>query len=188
MNGESEYSNYLIVEQYLDNTWTTILFYLFISLYIYNHVRTEFGSKMSGIIYYPIVLLVSYSFCFELFIVETSLLCLQFVVICLIAGPVSFVRRFSYKDIKRATDGFHRIIYNNSHGAAYRAKFQDGEVALVKEVKDFNQGKDLFYREVQFLGRLHHRHLLGLRGFSTGRKRFDAQLLYYFVPLIFHYF
>lgn len=82
------------------------------------------------------------------------------------------MRYFSYKDIKKATDGFHRIIYTDSHRTAYKAKFQDGGVALVKEVRGFNQGKDVFYRELQLLGRLHHRHLLQLRGFSTGQKRF----------------
>ncbi|KAK4763258.1 hypothetical protein SAY87_013002 [Trapa incisa] len=85
-------------------------------------------------------------------------------------GPVSLVRQFSYKDIKRATDGFCRIIYNSSHGAAYKAKFRDGGVALVKEIKDFEQTKDAFYREVQLLGRLHHRHLLPLIGFSMEQK------------------
>ncbi|XP_021669909.1 probable receptor-like protein kinase At1g49730 isoform X2 [Hevea brasiliensis] len=87
------------------------------------------------------------------------------------SGPVSFVRRFSYKDIKRATDGFHRILYSDSNGTAYKAKFQDGDVVLVKELKDLNQGNDVFYKQVQFLGRLHHRHLLALKGFSTGPKR-----------------
>ncbi|XP_031387353.1 probable receptor-like protein kinase At1g49730 isoform X2 [Punica granatum] len=86
------------------------------------------------------------------------------------AGPVSFVRRFSYKDIKKATDGFCRIIYSSAHGAAYKAKFRDGELALVKEIKDFEQTKDVFYREVQLLGRLHHRHLLPLIGFSMEQK------------------
>ncbi|KAH7561321.1 hypothetical protein JRO89_XS10G0211500 [Xanthoceras sorbifolium] len=88
-----------------------------------------------------------------------------------VPGPKSFVTLFSYKDIKRATDSFHRIIYKNSHGAAYKARFGDGEVALVKEVEALNQEKDVFYREVQLLGRLHHRHLLALRGFTTGHKR-----------------
>lgn len=75
-----------------------------------------------------------------------------------------------------ATDGFHRIVYTNSHGAAYKARFQDGEVALVKEIQALNLEKDALYREIQLLGRLHHRHLLALRGFSTGRKRFKYQL------------
>ena len=86
------------------------------------------------------------------------------------------MRHFSYKDIKKGTDDFQRIIYNNSHGTAYKAKLQDGGVALVKEVGAFDQENDVFYREVQLLGRLHHRHLLPLRGFCTGHKtkRFDA--------------
>ncbi|WCJ40127.1 Protein kinase superfamily protein [Euphorbia peplus] len=87
------------------------------------------------------------------------------------SGPVSFARRFSYKQVKRATDSFHRIIYTDSHGTAYKARFQDGEIALVKELNDLDQGDDVFYREVQLLGRLHHRHLLALKGFSIGHKR-----------------
>lgn len=85
-------------------------------------------------------------------------------------GPVSFVRHFSYKDIKKATGSFCRIIYSNTHGAAYRANFSDSGLALVKEVKEFDQSKEVFYREVQLLGRLHHRHLLALRGFCMGQK------------------
>ncbi|KAI5667043.1 hypothetical protein M9H77_16896 [Catharanthus roseus] len=48
-------------------------------------------------------------------------------------GSVHLLKQFSYKDIKKATNGF---------------------------------------RTVQFLGRLHHRHIAALCGFSTGRKRF----------------
>ena len=103
------------------------------------------------------------------------LLCLLF------SGPILFVKKFSYKDVQRATDGFHRIVYSNSHGAAYKAKFEGGEVALVKEAKAFDEGKERkesFYREVQFLGRLHHRHLLALRGFSTGHKRLTSNFCF----------
>ncbi|KGN48056.1 probable receptor-like protein kinase At1g49730 [Cucumis sativus] len=84
--------------------------------------------------------------------------------------PILYVRRFSYKEIKRATGGFNRVVYTNPRSAAYNAKFQDGRVALVKEQRALND--NLFYTEVQLLGRLHHRHLLTLRGFSTaGHKR-----------------
>lgn len=82
--------------------------------------------------------------------------------------------RIPYKDVKRATDGFQRIVYSNSQVAAYMAKFEDGGVSLVKEVKDFDQGNDIFFSEVQFLGGLHHRHLLSLKGFSVRHKRFVA--------------
>lgn len=81
------------------------------------------------------------------------------------------MRRFSYAEIKRATGGFNRVVYTNPRSAAYNAKFQDGRVALVKELRALND--NVFNTEVQLLGRLHHRHLLALRGFSTGHKRFD---------------
>lgn len=93
-----------------------------------------------------------------------------------LTGPVSFVRHFSYKDIKKATGSFCRIIYHDTHGAAYRANFDDAGLALVKEVKEFDQSKEVFYREVQLLGRLHHRHLLALRGFSMEKKRYGPHL------------
>ncbi|KAL6205200.1 PREDICTED: probable receptor-like protein kinase At1g49730 [Fragaria vesca subsp. vesca] len=86
-------------------------------------------------------------------------------------GPMIFMKRFPYKDIKRATDGFHRIMYTNSHIVVYKARYQDGGVALVKEIRDYSQAEHVFYREMQLLGRLHHRHLLALRGFSIGNKR-----------------
>ncbi|XP_057954333.1 probable receptor-like protein kinase At1g49730 isoform X3 [Malania oleifera] len=86
--------------------------------------------------------------------------------------PVSFVRRFSYRDIKRATGDFCRIIESCSQGGAYKASFQDGTVAVVKEVRALSQGEDVFHREVQLLAQLHHRHLVALQGFSLGHKRF----------------
>ncbi|KAH7837611.1 hypothetical protein Vadar_015831 [Vaccinium darrowii] len=86
-------------------------------------------------------------------------------------GSISFVRRFSYRDIKRATDGF-RCIIDNPHGVVYKANFQDGSVAMVKEIRDFDNKKDAFYKAVHLLGCLHHRHIVSLCGFSTGRKRF----------------
>ncbi|KAI7750959.1 hypothetical protein M8C21_031789 [Ambrosia artemisiifolia] len=87
--------------------------------------------------------------------------------------PVTFLRRFSYKDIKHATDNFSRVIGTSSHGASYKARFQNGRVAVVKEIHLVDQqDDDSFYREVQLLGRLHHRHIVALNGFSVGRKRF----------------
>ncbi|KAK3006741.1 hypothetical protein RJ639_017553, partial [Escallonia herrerae] len=85
---------------------------------------------------------------------------------------VSFLRRFSYKDIKRATDGFRRKVDNSSHGTAYKAKLQNGNWVLVKEVDVSDDQDDAFYRELQLLGRLHHRHIVALSGFSIGHKRF----------------
>ncbi|XP_050230923.1 probable receptor-like protein kinase At1g49730 [Mercurialis annua] len=87
------------------------------------------------------------------------------------SGQISFIRRFSYQDVRKATDGFRRILYSDSDGTAFKAKFQDGAIAFVKEIKHISQHKHIFYREAQLLGRLNHRHLLALKGFSVGRKR-----------------
>lgn len=88
-------------------------------------------------------------------------------------SSVYFVKCFSYKDIKKATDRFRRIQDSNSSGATYKAKFQNGYVAMVKENRMFqNLDDDAFCRKVELLGRLHHRHIVPLCGFSTGNKRF----------------
>jgi hypothetical protein len=85
---------------------------------------------------------------------------------------VFFVRRISYKEVRKATDSFQRIVYSNSEVSAYAANFGDGGVCLVKEVKEFDKGNDEnFHKQVQLLGRLHHRHLLSLKGFSLGHNR-----------------
>lgn len=92
----------------------------------------------------------------------------------MILVPVIFLRRFSYDDIKQATDGFRRVIAATSSNWAsfFKANFQDGHVALVKQIHLIDKQDDFFYTEVQLLGRLHHRHVLALDGFSAGRKRF----------------
>lgn len=43
---------------------------------------------------------------------------------------------------------------------------------MVKELTALDLGRERFDEEVQLLGRLRHRHLLTLRGFCIGRKRF----------------
>ncbi|CAJ2660260.1 probable receptor-like protein kinase At1g49730 [Trifolium pratense] len=94
------------------------------------------------------------------------------------SGSVFFVRRISYKEVRKATDCFQRIVYSNSEVSAYAANFGDGGVCLVKEVKEFDKGNDEnFHRQVQLLGRLHHRHLLSLKGFSLGHNRKSKRLL-----------
>lgn len=82
------------------------------------------------------------------------------------------MKHFSYKDIKKATDCFRRVVYISSKRVAYRAKFRNGRAAIVKEVRAAEDQDDTaFYREVQILGRLHHRHVAALNGFSSGPKR-----------------
>lgn len=83
-----------------------------------------------------------------------------------------FIKKFSSREIKKATDEFSMILGNGPHGTIFKARFHDGLVASVRKVRSLQQGKDAFYRKVQLLGRLHHRHLVRLQGFAEGNDRF----------------
>ncbi|EFJ29432.1 hypothetical protein SELMODRAFT_91653 [Selaginella moellendorffii] len=84
------------------------------------------------------------------------------------------LRRFKYSEIEKATNHFHSLI-GQGRGAAsavYRAKFKDGLVAAVKRfhAAPQPQSEEEFKNEAHFLGRLHHRHLVSLRGFCMRKN------------------
>lgn len=77
-------------------------------------------------------------------------------------------KKFSYKEIKKATESFSTTIGQGGYGTVYKAQFSDGLVVAVKRMnKVSEQGEDEFGREIELLSRLHHRHLVALRGFSV---------------------
>ncbi|XP_047149514.1 probable receptor-like protein kinase At1g49730 [Vigna umbellata] len=92
-------------------------------------------------------------------------------------GSSSMFRKFSYKEIKRATEDFSTIIGQGGFGTVYKADFSDGLVAAVKRMNRISeQGEDEFCREIELLARLHHRHLVSLRGFCIQKR--ERFLLY----------
>lgn len=85
-------------------------------------------------------------------------------------GPSSMFRKFTYKEIKKATDSFNTVIGQGGFGTVYKAQFSDGSVAAVKRMNRVSeQGEDDFCREIELLARLHHRHLVSLRGFCIAK-------------------
>ena len=79
-------------------------------------------------------------------------------------------RKFGYKETKKATDNFNTIIGQGGFGTVFRAQFGDGSVAAVKRMdKVSEQAENEFCREIELLARLHHRHLVALRGFCIGK-------------------
>ncbi|KAE8707245.1 putative receptor-like protein kinase [Hibiscus syriacus] len=76
---------------------------------------------------------------------------------------------------------FQEVIGRGGFGTVYRAQFCDGSVIAVKRMdKVSEQAKDEFCREIELLARLHHRHLVSLRGFCIeNRQRF---LMYEYMP------
>lgn len=92
-------------------------------------------------------------------------------------GQASMFRRFSYKEIRIATDDFSTIIGRGGFGSVYKGRFQDGLVAAVKQMDGLSgQGETDFLKEMELLGRLHHRHLVTLKGFCS--KRYERFLVY----------
>jgi serine/threonine protein kinase len=87
------------------------------------------------------------------------------------AGPASMLRKFSYKETMKATDNFNTIIGQGGFGTVYKAEFSDGLVAAVKQMnKVSEQVEQDFCREIELLARLHHRHLVALRGFCIKKN------------------
>ncbi|KAE8661543.1 putative receptor-like protein kinase [Hibiscus syriacus] len=96
-------------------------------------------------------------------------------------GTSSTFRKYSYKETKKATEKFNTVIGHGGFGTVYRAQFCDGSVIAVKQMDRVSeQAEDEFCREIELLARLHHRHLVSLRGFCIEkRKRF---LMYEYMP------
>ncbi|KAJ6936749.1 hypothetical protein NC652_011442 [Populus alba x Populus x berolinensis] len=92
-------------------------------------------------------------------------------------GPASMLRKFSYKETMKATDNFNTIIGQGGFGTVYKAEFSDGLVAAVKQMnKVSEQVEQEFCREIELLARLHHRHLVALKGFCI--KKNERFLMY----------
>lgn len=85
------------------------------------------------------------------------------------ASP-SGIPRYPYKDIQKATENFTTILGQGSFGPVYKAKMPAGEVVAVKVLaSDSKQGEKEFQTEVSLLGRLHHRNLVNLVGYSVDK-------------------
>lgn len=92
-------------------------------------------------------------------------------------GPSFMFREFSYKETRRGTNNFTAIIGQGGFGTVYKAQFSDGLVAAVKRMnKVSEQAEDEFCREIELLARLHHRHLVALRGFCI--QKHERFLIY----------
>lgn len=80
-------------------------------------------------------------------------------------------RKFTHKEMKAATDNFNTVIGQGGFGTVFKAQFSDGSVVAVKRMdKISEQAEDEFCREIELLARLHHRHLVALRGFCIARR------------------
>ncbi|PWA35968.1 concanavalin A-like lectin/glucanase domain, Serine/threonine-protein kinase pim-1/2/3 [Artemisia annua] len=82
-------------------------------------------------------------------------------------GPSCMFKKFSFKETKKASNNFGIIIGEGGFGTVFRAQFRDGSTLALKRMnKVSNQAVEEFYREIELLARLHHRHLVALKAFG----------------------
>ena len=75
--------------------------------------------------------------------------------------------RFSYKDLQTATNNFSVKLGQGGFGSVYKGVLPDGTAIAVKMLEGIGQGKKEFQSEVTTIGRIHHIHLVRLKGFCT---------------------
>ncbi|XP_068331971.1 PTI1-like tyrosine-protein kinase At3g15890 [Pyrus communis] len=88
-------------------------------------------------------------------------------------------RIFSYKELHTATNGFSddNLLGEGGFGSVYWGKTNDGLQIAVKKLKAMNSKAEMeFAVEVEVLGRVRHKNLLGLRGYYAGA---DQRLIVY---------
>ncbi|KAL5066088.1 hypothetical protein RYX36_027825 [Vicia faba] len=100
-------------------------------------------------------------------------------------GPTSFGvannswRIFTYKELHTATNGFsdNYKLGEGGFGSVYWGRTNDGLQIAVKKLKAMNSKAEMeFAVEVEVLGRVRHKNLLGLRGYCVGD---DQRLIVY---------
>ncbi|XP_010432406.1 PREDICTED: probable receptor-like serine/threonine-protein kinase At4g34500 [Camelina sativa] len=87
-------------------------------------------------------------------------------------GPevMGWGRWYSLKDLEIATRGFsdENVIGEGGYGVVYRADFSDGSVAAVKNLlNNKGQAEKEFKVEVEAIGKVRHKNLVGLMGYCA---------------------
>ncbi|TKY54861.1 G-type lectin S-receptor serine/threonine-protein kinase RLK1 [Spatholobus suberectus] len=92
------------------------------------------------------------------------------------------LRRFSYSELKRATNNFKQELGKGSFGAVYKGALHKGRrlIAVKRLEKLVEEGEREFQAEMRAIGKTHHRNLVRLLGFcAEGSKRL---LVYEYMP------
>ncbi|CAA0818594.1 Probable leucine-rich repeat receptor-like protein kinase [Striga hermonthica] len=83
-------------------------------------------------------------------------------------------KRFELEDLLRASA---EMLGKGGYGTVYKAVLDDGSVVAVKRLKDMTvNGRKEFEQQMEFLGRLRHPNLVGLKAYYFAR---DEKLLVY---------
>ena len=79
-------------------------------------------------------------------------------------------RKFTYAELKKATNGFTEEIGRGAWGVVYKGVLSDDRVVAIKRLNEANQGEDVFLAEVSIIGRLNHMNLIDMWGYCAEGK------------------
>lgn len=97
--------------------------------------------------------------------------------------PAGGPKRFSYADLKAATDGFSKVLGRGGFGVVYKGELPDHRAVAVKRLKDSQGAASAdadFWAEVTIIARMHHLNLVRMWGFCAEKRQ--RLLVYEYVP------
>ncbi|KAJ6992914.1 receptor protein kinase ZmPK1 [Populus alba x Populus x berolinensis] len=81
-------------------------------------------------------------------------------------------RRFTYAELKKATNNFKEELGRGGSGTVYMGILTDERVVAVKILENMYRGEDVFWAEVSTIGKINHMNLVRMWGFcSEGKHR-----------------
>ncbi|KAJ4960420.1 hypothetical protein NE237_020330 [Protea cynaroides] len=94
--------------------------------------------------------------------------------------PIGGPKRFSYAELKSATNNFSNVIGHGGFGVVYKGELSDNRIVAVKRLKDVAGGEADFWAEVTIIARMHHLNLVRMWGFCAEKEH--RMLVYEYIP------
>ena len=94
--------------------------------------------------------------------------------------PAGGPKRFTYEELKAATNDFSDCVGKGGFGDVYKGELPDHRIVAVKCLKNVTGGDREFWAEVTIIARMHHLNLVRLWGFCAEKGR--RILVYEYVP------
>ncbi|XP_007045501.2 PREDICTED: G-type lectin S-receptor-like serine/threonine-protein kinase At1g34300 [Theobroma cacao] len=94
--------------------------------------------------------------------------------------PAGGPKRFTFAELKAATNDFSNLIGKGGFGDVYKGELTDHRVVAVKCLKNVTGGDAEFWAEVTIIARMHHLNLVRLWGFCA--EKGQRILVYEYVP------
>ncbi|KAI4313668.1 hypothetical protein L6164_026627 [Bauhinia variegata] len=94
--------------------------------------------------------------------------------------PAGGPKRFSYSELKAATNDFSNLIGKGGFGDVYKGELSDHRIVAVKCLKNVTGGDREFWAEVTIIARMHHLNLVRLWGFCA--EKGQRILVYEYIP------